>query len=382
MDSDGGAVKNNATTESTPATPSAPSSTSTLADSTPSTAATTVNHGSVDNTLDSLLNYDMSDIEPLSSHFLSDHIFTTSSSLPIDENLSASNLPDYNDIINESMRGHSFNKDVLSCFDGGLESWNMDSTVNVDISGHTTSNLIDKSSICQSMPESPMKTTRTDSDQIHDKSTCVQLIASTLYSLSLPFSFCTTSPGLEQPSTIDRVLNTNRRAITASYTLLKCPCAQSSSSALSIALIILKILDAYGAIARSSGPAASQTVHCAAGNDRNSKDGNSESVLDWKAGTSTSSSLLSAPQFGQNLVPGAPITIGVYEICAEDERRIILNLLISELRRVELLAEEFGQQYKGDPARKEENIYGTVKNFILTRVYAIQGELNAALQWA
>ncbi|EED21296.1 aflatoxin biosynthesis regulatory protein, putative [Talaromyces stipitatus ATCC 10500] len=371
--SEGEAVKNNVSakstsvavqTESSPTTPPPPSLTSTSTDLTPSTEAPTLFHGSRDNALDSLLNYDidMSDVEPLSSHFLSDHIFATESNIPLDENLSISNLSDFNESLNESVQAHSFNKDILSSLSGGLEMWNLDSILHVDASRHTSANRMDKASPCLSIPPSSVKTAGIESDQIHMNTT-----------------FCTTSPSLVQPSTIDRVLNTCRRAMTTLYTLLQCSCSQSSSSALSIALIILKILDLYGAIARSSVSNTSQMDSDSTRASRNSKDTNHESVSNGQSRSTTSSPLLSFPSMGQSLVLGAPITIGVYKICAEDERRIILNLLISELRRVELLVEEFGRQYEGEAVHREDTIYGTLKHFILSRVYVIHGELNAAL---
>ncbi|BCS21538.1 uncharacterized protein APUU_21970S [Aspergillus puulaauensis] len=298
-------------------TETSPSLPSTMPPSTEPTASTNLLHRSSDSTLDGFLNYDMTDVEPLSSHFLSDE-------------LGLNNVSNNHDDLNQLVQAHGFSEQMIN---DELGLWSLDSAVN----------RVNERPGCHSILPLSEKTAA-----INDSAPCIQLTSSTLHSLSVPFSFCTTFPSVVAPITIDRVLNTDREAIAALYTLLQCICAQSCSSSMSIALIILKILDSYGAIARPSpsllppmSPPSTGTDTSTNTSSNNKKEGGHESIPD-----SQSASL--PPSFapaGQHM-----------------------------LRRVERVVEAFGRRYGGDV------FHGALEQFLRSRVHSVRNELDAILE--
>jgi hypothetical protein len=226
-------------------------------------------------------------------------------------------------------------------------------------------------------------------------STCGHFVSNMIYNLSLPFSFCTIFPSSVQPSIIDKVLDTSRQAMTAVHNLLQCPCSQESSSAISLALVILKILDSYCAIMRSS-PSFSSTANLQPAPTSENK---SHSI---PASSPSTQSLGS--QSTQSMVLDTPITIGAYKIDAGDEQRFILQLLWIELRKVGRLVEAFAARYaasnmgtnkrngEGVACRgcdvdfsgqtwdsAEESIYIALEQFMRAKIYSARREVNMAL---
>lgn len=305
-------------TESAAATPSLPSTmpTSTAASTAPANAL----HSSSESTLDVFFDYDMSDV--------------------------GLNVSDNHDDLNQLVQAHGFGDQMIN---DELGLWNLDSTF-------TSVNGVDERPTCHSLLPSSEKIVG-----MNDSAPCMQLTSSTLLSLSVPFSFCTTFPSVVPPITIDRVLDTGRQAIAAIDTLLQCTCAQSCSSSMSIALIILKILDSYGAIAGSS-PSTPLPAINPLSSSNGKKDSKHESIADSAC----------APA-GQNMVLDTPITIGMFKIHREDERRLILHLLLSELRRVERVVEAFGRRYGGDV------FHGALEQFLQSRVHSMRDELDDIL---
>ena len=263
-------------------------------------------------------------------------------------------------------------------------------------------------------PSSDLTSSNTISDQTrsitHQSISCVELTSSTLQSLSLPSSMCT-SPSQPIPlHTVEQVLAASRGAISAFNTLLQCPCSQSSSFALTLALIISKILSCYSAICRCSTysppsdnlqPTSSPAT--TSGNGRMfppSKD------LPTPSSSSSSSTSLSPigsstsmPRGPHNMVLDTPITIGGYKIDPDDEYILILQLVLSELRKVGKLVDAFAVQYStanpnargvvsaneagainGRSNSGEDAIYKSLEHFLRCQVHKLRREVGAVLR--
>ena len=197
-----------------------------------------------------------------------------------------------------------------------------------------------------------------ESDQQHQKNaSCVQLTSVTLRSLSLPSTYCknaaTSSPF--PFDTIDQAFATCRRAMTTYYTLIQCPCSHASHFELSLALIILQILGCYSAIcshstsssypnSRLQTPATS--ISSPSNNSRNDTPFSHPLSTVRTSQTSRSSEMGdSSTTNPQKLTLDTPITFGDYKIDAEDEQRFILQLILTELRKVTRLIDSFTARY-------------------------------------
>ena len=323
--------------------------------------------------------YDMSDVE---YKFISDHPFLASSEMSLEDEINVDSIfNSYDESMNQLTQAHCFNQRVLSSL-GDVKLWDLNggSFNSSSASSNSMVTRVDDTPSPFDMLASPMKHARTALSldhqyQVHKSSSCMHLTSSILHNLSFPSGFCTTFPNHVPDSTIDKVLDTSRHAMTMLYKLLRCSCAQTSSSALSIALTILKILDSYCVIARS-------------------------------VSTSPSTLMSFANQPAQNMVLDTPITVGMYKIDAEDEHRVILLLLLSELRRVRQLVEAFARRYcpssgsNGNRSREamaedgrgftnqsqmndggggEGSIYTALEHFMSSKISMVRTELSRDL---
>ncbi|KAF2790530.1 hypothetical protein K505DRAFT_340342 [Melanomma pulvis-pyrius CBS 109.77] len=190
------------------------------------------------------------------------------------------------------------------------------------------------------------------------KESCTNLASTTLQSLHLPQNFCQSNPtsapnGLTPAASIDQVLATNRRAITTFNQLLQCPCSSNSGLVLALSLIILKVLSCYSAIGRSSSSRAA--AHGSVSSGSNTPWEDKEMVLD------------------------IPISMGQYQIDAEDEMHLKLQLVINELRKVSKLIDAFAGRYcRGAPGG--DGIYGALEKFLRAELKNASKELNTALR--
>ncbi|PSN72926.1 hypothetical protein BS50DRAFT_173513 [Corynespora cassiicola Philippines] len=193
------------------------------------------------------------------------------------------------------------------------------------------------------------------------KESCTNLASETLQSLHLPHHVCQSNPtstpnGLTPASSIDQVMATNRRAIQVFNQLLQCPCSGNSGLVLALSLIILKILSSYTAIGRSTTRTAT-TGYTASDNT---------------SGTST-------PWEDREMVLDIPISMGAYQIDAEDEMHLKLQLVINELRKVSKLIDAFAARYcRGAPGG--DGIYGSLEKFLRSELKTASKELNTALR--
>ncbi|OJJ08318.1 hypothetical protein ASPVEDRAFT_878818 [Aspergillus versicolor CBS 583.65] len=315
----------------------------TMAPATAPTASTNPLHRSSESTLDVFFNYDMPDVG-LSSHFLS-------------EDLRFDDVPNDHDDLDQLVQAHGFSEQMIN---DELGLWNLNSTAHSPLNG--VNERPSERPTCHSVLPPSEKT-----GQINENAPCMQLTSSTLQSLSMPFRFCTTVPSVVPPIvTIDRILDTGRQAITSLYTLLQCTCAQSCSSSMSNALIILKILDSYDAIARSPPSTPIPAMNDTSTSSNSKKNGIQESIPDSQPASTFTLA-------GQSMVLETPIKIGMFTIHREDERRLILHLLLSELRRVERVVEAFGRRYGGDV------FHGALEQFLRSRVHSMRDDLDGIL---
>ncbi|XTI88793.1 hypothetical protein V2W45_521151 [Cenococcum geophilum] len=198
---------------------------------------------------------------------------------------------------------------------------------------------------------------------------CTNLASSTLQSLHIPSNFCTafnptSSPNVDNqasPSSIDQVLAANRRAITTFHQLLQCSCSSNSGLVLALALIILKILSCYTAIGRS---ASSRTI-------------STRSASSETSGASTPWGF--EPNMEREMVLDIPITMGAYQIDAEDEHHLKLQIVLNELRKVSKLIDAFAGRYcRGNNG--SDGIYGALEKFLRAELRSASKEVSTALR--
>ncbi|ORX95400.1 hypothetical protein BCR34DRAFT_195699 [Clohesyomyces aquaticus] len=214
-----------------------------------------------------------------------------------------------------------------------------------------------------SPPPSATQATARHQHSIHGrKESCSNLASTTLQNLHLPQNFCQSNPtsAPKSPgstSSIDQVLATNRRAIQTFNQLLQCPCSSNSGLVLALSLIILKILSCYTAIGRSTS--SSRTTPGSV-------------MSDLASGSST-------PWEDREMVLDIPISMGAYQIDAEDEMHLKLQLVINELRKVQKLIDAFAGRYcRGGPGG--DGIYGALEKFLRQELKTANKELNTALR--
>ena len=179
-------------------------------------------------------------------------------------------------------------------------------------------------------------------------SSCIELASSTLHSLSLPSGICASSSRVMPLHTVEQVLTTSRGAISAFNALLQCPCSHSSSFALTLALIISKILDCYSAICRCSIPSnnTEKRVPPSAGDLPTPSSGISALLPSLSPPLATpSNTFLGSQAPPKNIILDTPIAVGGYTVDPDDQHLFIQQLVLSELRKVGKLIDAFVGQY-------------------------------------
>ena len=175
------------------------------------------------------------------------------------------------------------------------------------------------------------------SDQFQDD--CASLVSSTLialHSLQVDSGTCNArvSNNNAQPiNSIEQVLITNKAAMACMDKTLACPCSHNPHYALTLALMCHKILVRYEAIIKKP--------HAA-------------------------SALGSCPPKTENF-SATPITVGAYRMDAEDERRLKIQLVVNELRKMKGVIERYEEKYcasiEGDKDRRN-SIYTALESFL------------------
>ena len=186
--------------------------------------------------------------------------------------------------------------------------------------------------------------------QSQDCASITALTFSTLDSLRIDFGACSAiaSGKSDHPTpTIEQVLITNKAAMQSIDTILACPCSLNPHYALTLALMCHKILVRYEAIVNTT-----PNGHLVAISD--------PSCAGKYAAT--------------------PITVGAYKIDAADERRIIIQLIINEVRNIKVLLERYEEKscvaVNGSKNRRE-GIYSALETFLRSDLSQIRVERKA-----
>lgn len=138
--------------------------------------------------------------------------------------------------------------------------------------------------------------------------------------------------------TIDRILIINKAAIENAYRILACPCSFNPGISLAITLICYHVIERYEAIIR-----ATPANHSTSGPP-----------------TASAANLLTTR-----------ITVGEFQIDAEDEQRMRVQLVVNELRKVRGLVDRYGERYcrglDGDTER-HEGLHSALGTFLKSKL--------------
>lgn len=171
---------------------------------------------------------------------------------------------------------------------------------------------------------------------------CASLVGSTLvtlHSLRVDSGTCSTKVPNEcaQPTkSIEQVLITNKAAMACMDKTLACPCSHNPHYALTLALMCHKILVRYEAIIKTPP-------------------------------TTTSIPEDAHPPPRPENFSATPITVGAYQMDAEDERRLKIQLVVNELRKMKRVIERYEEKYcAGMDGEKgpRNSIYSALENFL------------------
>ena len=185
---------------------------------------------------------------------------------------------------------------------------------------------------------------------------CASLVGSTLgtlHSLRVNSGTCSAKEPNEcaNPTfSIEQVLITNKAAMTCMDKTLACPCSHNPHYALTLALLCHKVLVRYEAIIK----------------------------------TPTTTNIPEAPQPPRiESFSATPITVGAYRMDAEDERRLRIQLVVNELRKMKKVLERYEEKYcataNGDNDQKSF-IYSALENFLRSDLKEKLKNLVNALQ--
>jgi hypothetical protein len=184
-------------------------------------------------------------------------------------------------------------------------------------------------------------------NQEHD---CMRTAQSILRTLSFLSMNGTTSKAFSSLPTIDQALTTNTMAVKSLLDILSCHCAHDPYLPFLLSVISSKVLAWYQAIA------------CA----------------------NTSAFLVSGSIFaGREMAMPIPIPLGAYKLNGEYEEKMRIQLVLNELRKVEVLVDKYKQRFcnGGERAYNEDTgVYSALETFLRKRlketVEELRGEEN------
>lgn len=147
--------------------------------------------------------------------------------------------------------------------------------------------------------------------------------------------------------TFDRVLAANKSALNSVSVILSCPCRRDSTSIMTLAVAITKIMSRYQSISNSC----------------------TKSAMGINAVDS------------QALAPLAtPITLGAYRLDSAEEEQIKKQVILSELRKVDGLMAKFQERFCTGSIKHEARIYSELATFLRRRLRDIVEGLQRDLQ--
>ena len=191
--------------------------------------------------------------------------------------------------------------------------------------------VVSQNTTAASVPAFPCLTASTNSILGHHQD-CTNLTLITLHSLQASSASCSLLPPSSKPAThpsVDFVLKNNARAVTHVLNILDCPCSINRHFALLLTFMTSKILAWYSAILRND---------------------------------SSNCRSASTPSSSPEKVTHLPITIGVYRLNGEDQSKMIAQLVLTELRKVEWATEKFHKRYS--QSEGEMDLALTLESFL------------------
>lgn len=148
-------------------------------------------------------------------------------------------------------------------------------------------------------------------------------------------------------TSFDKVLSVNKAAVSTISTVLSCPCTRDSTSIMTLAVALTKIMSRYQAI---GGPSAQSS------------------------GTSfTTDTFTIAPS-------PTPITLGAYKLDGAEEEQVKLQVILSELRKVDGLVSRFQDRFCIGPVKHEARVYNELVLLLRRRLRDIVEGLQRDLQ--
>ena len=187
----------------------------------------------------------------------------------------------------------------------------------------------------------PLALSLDKNDPLSQPQDCASLVGSTLvtlHSLRVDSGTCSTkmpNKCAQTTNSIEQVLITNKAAMACMEKTLACPCSHNPHYALTLALMCHKILVRYEAIIKTPPPTTSVPED-------------------------------PYPPRPDNF-SATPITVGAYKMDAEDERRLKIQLVVNELRKMKRVIERYEEKYCAgiDGGKGQRNsIYSALENFL------------------
>ncbi|KAF1815006.1 hypothetical protein P152DRAFT_242021 [Eremomyces bilateralis CBS 781.70] len=151
---------------------------------------------------------------------------------------------------------------------------------------------------------------------------CMSQALTILFSLHDPSSIPASAGGFR---TIDSILDSNRQALDSLTSILKCLCQKDPEGSLLVALIITKLLNSYKCITQTHQASPSAACNCP------------------DTTRCRSSSLHSQGRSPTR----TPVKLGSYALDEQDEECIKMQLVLSQLKRLEKLIERFMEILNG-----------------------------------
>ena len=187
---------------------------------------------------------------------------------------------------------------------------------------------------------SPLAISLDNNNPLSQPQDCASLVGSTLvflHSLRVDSGTCSTkvpNKYAQPTNSIEQVLITNKAAMACLERTLACPCSNNPHYALTLALMCHKILVRYEAIIK--------TPHTTS-----APEGSRSPTTEKFSAT--------------------PITVGAYRMDAEDERRLKIQLVVNELRKMKGVIERYEEKYcaaTDDEKDRKNSIYSALESFL------------------
>ena len=148
-------------------------------------------------------------------------------------------------------------------------------------------------------------------------------------------------------TSFDKVLSCNKSAVSTIAKVLSCTCTRDSTSVMTLAVALTKIMSRY----QSIGGRSSQS----SGTD------------------ATTDAFTFAPS-------PTPITLGAYKLDGAEEQEVKLHVILSELRKVDGLMARYQDRFCTGPVKHEARVYNELVMFLRRRLRDIGESLQKNLQ--